>query len=328
MKCSIYATTDGKIVLTEVLPYESIVWEEGWQTAGVMQAVFTKTQYVLDAVRVGRWMGILASRTLMYIHSIQLTDTEVWAYGYEAKALFDKCAMLPLAPAGEVSMDDAIDAAITANVPYSWLGNDGTFGFLGTANLDGLEYASVGEFVTGCMKLKGKGWHLAYNDVTNKLIPFVRSGADKTATVRFATVLGNASAIKFTKSVKSYCNKVIALGSDGITETAQESPIIGETYSALLDLREEYPREQGVTEADYRAALQTRAYMSLIARHTTEKVDIGDIDTSQFGTDYGLGDIVSVDIPDAYMTTTRQVTAVKYTIEGGIVKTELTLKEV
>lgn len=327
MMCSIYATTGGKIVLTEVLPYQSIVWEEGWQTAGAMQAVFTKTQYVLDAVRVGRWMGILASRTLMYIHSIQLTDTEVWAYGYEAKALFDKCAMLPLAPAGEVYVDEAMDAVITANVPYSWLGS-GAFGYLGTANLDGLKYSSVGEFVTGCVKLKDKGWYLSYNKTTGNLAAYGRGGADKTATVRFATVLGNASAIKFTKSDKSYCNKVIALGSDGITETAQESPIIGETYSALLDLREEYPREQGVTEADYRAALQTRAYMSLIARHTTEKVDIGDIDTSQFGTDYGLGDIVSVDIPDAYMTTTRQVTAVKYTIEGGIVKTELTLKEV
>lgn len=330
MVCSIYKTENGKIMPLEVLPYVSIVWEESWQGIGTAQLVFTRTDYVLDAVRVGRWAGITnrtINQRLMYIHSVQVTETEVWAYGYEAKALLQKCALLPLSEAGTVNVATVIESVLTNNVPYSWFDQIHTEN-TGTANLDGMEYASVADFVAGCAEMKSFGWAVWYNATTSKLDFEIQSGSDKSGTVIFATVLGNTRNTKYTKSDKSYCNTVIALGSDGIYESAQESPLIGETYSALLDLRAEYPREQGVTEAAYREALQSRAYMSLIARHTTEKVDIGDIDTSQFGTDYDLGDIIAVDIPDLHMTTQRRVMAVKYTIEGGIVKTELTLKEV
>lgn len=330
MVCSIYKTENGKIMPLEVLPYVSIVWEESWQGIGTAQLVFTRTDYVLDAVRVGRWAGITnrtINQRLMYIHSVQVTETEVWAYGYEAKALLQKCALLPLSEAGTVNVATVIESVLTNNVPYSWFDQISTVD-IGTANLDGMEYTSVADFIAESAKLKSAGWSVYYNGTTSKCDFSLNIGADKTNEIVFATVLGNTRNTKYTKSDKSYCNTVIALGSDGIYESAQESPLIGETYSALLDLRDEYPREQGVTEAAYREALQSRAYMSLIARHTTEKVDIGDIDTSQFITDYDLGDIIAVDIPDLHMTTQRRVMAVKYTIEGGIVKTELTLKEV
>lgn len=327
MECSILKTAaNGQVLPIELLPYKSIVWEEGWQTSGSAQVVYTKTDYVLDTVKVGRWIGLDFSHNLMYIHSVKITDTEVWAYGYEAKELLAKCAMPQQTAAGTVDIDDAVEDAITTYCPYSWLGAVTGIGNWGTGNLDSLEYTSLAEYIAGCGKLANKGWHLDRN-TTNYLLDFKGyGGTDRTTTVRFATTLGNASDVRYTKSNKTYCNKVYAVGTGGIIESAEESPIVGETYSALLDLRESFPQED-MSEADYRAALQSRAYMSLIARHTTEKIEIGDIDTSEFGTAYHLGDIVAVDIPDLNIITQRRVTLARYTVEGGIIKLKLTLSE-
>lgn len=327
MECSILKTADnGKIVPVELLPYKSIVWEEGWQTSGTAQVVFVRNDYVMDAVKVGRWIGLDFTRVLMYIHSVKVTDAEVWAYGYEAKELFAKCAMTQQPAAGSTDIDQAVETAIRAYCPYTWLGQT-LIGNWGTGNLGGLEYVSLAEYISGCALLARKGWKLERNNTTNLLDFGDYIGNDKSAAVQFATTLGNARDIKYTKSDKSYCNKVYAVGENGIIEEAEESPIGGEVYSALLDLRESFPQDT-MTTFEYREALQNRAYMSLIARHTTEKIEVGDIDTDEFGTTYGLGDIISIDVPDLYLTATRRVTLARYTIEGGSVELKLTLSEV
>lgn len=327
MECSILRTAnDGKIVPVELLPYKSIVWEEGWQTSGTAQVVFVRNDYVLDAVKVGRWIGLDFTRVMMYIHSVKVTDTEIWVYGYEAKELFAKCAMTQQSAAGSADIDQAVETAINAYCPYTWFGQT-LIGSWGTGNLDSLEYVSLAEYISGCAQLARKGWKLERNDTTN-LLDFVDyTGDDKSSTVQFATTLGNARDIKYTKSDKSYCNKVYAVGENGIVESAEENPIVGEVYSALLDLRESFPQDT-MTVSEYRAALQNRAYMSLIARHATEKIEIGDIDTDEFGIAYGLGDIISIDVPDLDLTTTRRVTLARYTIEGGNLEIKLILSEV
>lgn len=327
MECSILKTADnGKIVPVELLPYKSIVWEEGWQTSGTAQVVFVRNDYVMDAVKVGRWIGLDFTYVLMYIHSVKVTDTEVWVYGYEAKELFAKCAMTQQPAAGSTDIDQAVANAISAYCPYTWLGQ--TFvGNWGTGNLDSFEYVSLADYISGCAQLAHKGWKLERNTATNLLDFDGYIGRDKSATVQFATTLGNVRDIKYTKSDKNYCNKVYAVGENGIIESAEESPIVGEVYSALMDLRESFPQDT-MTESEYRDALQNRAYMSLIARHTTEKIEIGDIDTNEFGTTYGLGDIISIDVPELYLTATRRVTMAQYTIDGGNIKLKLTLSEV
>ena len=327
MECSILKTADnGKIVPVELLPYKSIVWEEGWQTSGTAQVVFVRNDYVMDAVKVGRWIGLDFTRVLMYIHSVKVTDTEVWAYGYEAKELFAKCAMTQQPAAGATDIDQAVETAIRTYCPYTWFGQT-LIGSWGTGNIDSLEYVSLAEYISGCAQLAHKGWKLERNSTTGLLDFGDYIGKDKSTAVQFATTLGNTRDIKYTKSDKNYCNKVYAIGENGIIESAAESPLVGEVYSALLDLRESFPQDT-MTESEYRAALHDRAHMSLIARHATEKIEIGDIDTDEFGITYGLGDIISIDVPDLYLTATKRVTLARYTIEGGNIEIKLTLSEV
>ena len=327
MECSILKTnSNGIVVPVELLPYKSIVWEECWQKSGSAQVVFSKTDYVLDSVKVGRWIGLDITKRIMYIHSVKVTETEVWAYGYEAKEMLAKCALLQQAAAGTVDIATAMETVITNNCPYSWLGTVSVY-ISDTANLDSLEYLSLADYVAECANLKKLGYYIARNTVTGKLDFRAQQGTDKTDKVHFATTLGNANDIKYTYSDKSYCNVVYAIGENNIVESASESSITGETYSAILDLRDSFPQDT-MTTANYRAALQNRAYMSLIARHNTEKIEIGSIDTSEFGSTYGLGDIISIDIPELYLSTSRRVIAAKYTVEGGNIKLKLTLSEV
>lgn len=323
----------NRIFVEEVLPATSIVWEERYNDIGKMQAVFPRTDITVSKIQTGKFALVEGTLRLMYIYGTKVTDTEVWAYGYEAKALLQKQAMMNAGTNdGEVNVSAAVVAALTLYNGLSWCNAPQLYDWsnLGTKNLDGLEYYSVYEYVKKCVALSDSGWEAEYQydgTVTLKAL----HGVDRTNSLVLSTGLGNISGLIYTEDDQSYMSRVYAVGDDDGTNVFvydEESNPANEIYSAYLDCRLEFPRPEGMTSADYEDALRTRAHMSLIARHAQRKLNIKNVDPDTLGVNLGLGDVLSVQLPELNLTATMRVVCIRRTMENGLASITMELSTV
>ena len=317
------------------LPFESVVWKEKFVEAGTVQAVFAKTDEALALLKVGKFCTLSPAQgaNLAYIHSIKINGDKITVYGSEAKALWKRKGKINLAPEGTVNITTKIEAALTgAMFTFTFADADVVIPNLGTANLDALEYTSVYEYVCEVLASASAGWRASLDEQNGTIRIFARKGVDKSDTVQFASIFGNAADYSYTADSSGYANSVTAVGLDGkaiVTETVTRADdTTGETYSAYLDLRTDFPRGADVTLADYKAALRERAQMSLIARYVREKLDVGDVSAEGFGTDYALGDIVAVYIHELGLNVNCRVTSSTRVIEDGLDTTTISLEQV
>ena len=319
-----YSDNVNRLVFVDRVPFKSVVWEERYNDIGKMQAVFPITADAVSIVKVGRFAVITPtsefSPRAMYIHSVRITATEVWAYGSEAKCLWQKAGMMNLGDNnGEVTVKTRLESVISTNGNFSFLGLV-TFPNLGTGNYDSLEYNNVYEYITKILDSKNAGWGAGLQVQNGTISINARVGVDKSGTVRFGTFLGNAVTAEYTVDNQSYMNRVYAVGQaddDIVVVQVDQTNSDHEIYSAYLDKRLDFPKPEEMTLEDYQDALQTRAYMSVIARHVRETLKISDINAEEYGSEYTLGDIVGVVIDDLNLTAKRRVVAVKRVLEGN-----------
>lgn len=324
----------GSIQLADLLPFKSLVWEDSYDGIGKLQVVFPKSPDALSRIKVGAFGGIGLTENIMYIHSVKYTDREIWAYGCEAKALFKKIGILPHSWSaqqlgGRMPIEEAITRALQWRPIYTFTANTvANASGLGDANLDGDNADNVCDYIIGALKLAkaGLGAKLLAN---GKLQLTALRGQDVSATVKFSPVLGNMNGMEYSVDDQSYIYRVWAVGVDlNGNEVSSEyhDPVLApEATYAFLDLREEFPQPEDMSNRDYIEALTTRAQMSQIARYVREKLTVKSIDTERFGTAYRLGDYVGVALPELSVTAKMRVSKATYTCEGNNTKLALAL---
>lgn len=324
--------SDGKLILDAVLQTSSIVWEEGFNVIGKLQAVLPKSDDAIATVKVGCFATVDTSPLMYYVYGIKVTDTELWAYGYECKALLQKQqydSILGGNYQGTTNLRNAIVAACEDYVDYSFV-YEGSYFYslndIGTANLDASDALDMYEFIRRICALKNCGFWMQYDDGSRKLIINGRQGEDKSQTAVFSTMLGNAWGVKYSQDDQTNVNTVYVYGVDAITDPEYPDMVVGtatnrqtgeERLAVIIDKRTEFPRPENMTLADYQDALNTRAQMSLIARHTQQKLEVSNIDTSGYGTAYKLGDVVAILIPEYGVSYKMRITTVRHTTEGN-----------
>lgn len=315
-------------------PLKSLVWEEMFAKIGAMQAVFVRDARTVEAMRVGAYAVIADSTDIMYIHSVKITDTEVWAYGYEAKGLFQrKPAMNAGDNGGEVSLATAIQTKIVDFGQISVFDHaNNSYSGLGSENLDGMEYNNLYQYIQSALNSEGAGCRTEYNDATGLIRFSAFIGSDMTATAIFAPALGNAKDIKYTVDAQKAVNRVYVVGKDGdsiVYEVVDGGSGDTDVWAKYLDVRSDFPRPDGMTLADYKAALRTRGKISIAESGVKHTVDIGHVDSSRYGTDYTMGDTVTVVLPSyASGDATARVAGIKRTAEGNISKLTVVLDRV
>lgn len=331
MECNIFSVNNGFLDVAAVLPSSSIVYELKYRETGSFQAVFPRTAITESAIKIGRFANIMVSpqSTLMYIHTVKFTDTEIWAYGYEAKELLNKCAMLGTGeepPAGEASSATMLDDAIEALYNYSWAGTTAEIsGISGNIDPAGIEYYSLLDFILTICE-ENKAGLMIYR-ASRKGVVKIYAGTDVSASVVFSKSFGTLREYDTSDSDIDYVNKVIAIGTDNVLVTDTEPNISGETYSLTIDLREEFPRdEEEMTVTQYTNAVRERAYFQRISQARTHAINVGDIDTRDYGNTYTLGDIVGVYDDSTQNVIKYRVSAVKFTLEKNALKTQIKLE--
>lgn len=324
----------GSIRLADLFPFKSLVWENSYDGIGKLQVVFPKSPDALNRIKVGAFGGIELTDNIMYIHSVKYTDKEIWAYGSEAKALFEKIGILPHSSisqplSGNMPIEEAINRALQWRPIFTYTANTiANASGLGDANLDADNADNVCDYIIGALKLAKAG--LATKLLANgKLQLTALRGQDMSASSKFSPVLGNMNGMEYSIDDQSYIYRVWAVGLDtNGNEVLSEyhDPVLApEATSAFLDLREEFPQPEDMSNRDYLEALTTRAQMSQIARYVREKLTVKNIDTEQFGTAYKLGDYVGIALPDLSVTAKMRVSKATYTCEGNNTKLALTL---
>lgn len=328
------ANAQGSIELADLLPFRSVVWEDAYDGIGKLQAVFPKTADTLSRVKVGAFGGIATTQNIMYIHSVKYTDDEIWAYGYEAKALFQKIGILPYSWSaqqlgGTMPIEEAINRALQWRPIYTFAVNTlANAAGLGSANLDGDAATNVCDYALGALKLAGAGL-AAKLTASGKLQLTALQGQDATDTMIFAQQRVNANGIAYSIDDQSYVYRVWAVGVDknGVEVSVEyhDSTPQNEATYAFLDLREEFPQPEDMSNSDYTDALTTRARMSQIARYVKCKLTVKSVSADEFGSAYNLGDYVGVAIPDVGVVAKMRVAKATYTCEGNNTTVAVTL---
>ena len=336
MECNILAVSDGKLKKVLQAGYNSLVWECCYFKTGAIQAVFPVTIDTLKHIKTGNFLSLSIDATsssggypLAYIHTVEIKETEIWAYAYEAKELLKKCIVDNWLDSENVLTSDILEDAFADYIPFNWVHSTPILdGITATLNPAAYSYGTVYDLIADACRANNAGWRLEYDDYNEKAVMFCWVGADKTNTAIFAKSHGNMRDSSYTESDKNYINTVIALGSDNITQMYTES-YTGDAYTALLDLREEYPRPDDMSVADYQAAILTRAKMSCIARHKTTATKANDINTDDFNKTYQIGDLVKMVVVERgtyVVSDTRRVTAATYVVDRGAQKVRLTIE--
>ena len=329
---SIFALSGGTLQLEAIIEPKSLVWEERYSDAGRMQAVFVNTADALATITCGKFAALTGSTTVMYIYGIKARGDELWAYGYEAKALLQKQGMLH--DAGSAGTQNVKQAIIDMMEDY----NSYTFWYdgaaenylvpeLGSENLDALEYSDVYAFIRQACKLTKAGFRAKFLENLGKLQLEVWKGRDRSRLLEFSEYKGNLGEVEYTKDNQSRVTEVVAVGMDSIeTEGVDEEVyahainMSGETQRTrtILDLREMFPRTSDMTRAEYEAALQKRAQMSLISRWERDMLTIEDADITTNAYNLQLGDEVSVVSAQYNATAVLRVVCMTRTIESGV----------
>lgn len=325
-----YGTNGGRLETVDLLPFKSIVWEDAGFETGKLQAVFALDDITRTLLKVGSFARIPNTASIMYIHSVKHTNKEIWAYGYDAKALLQKIGMRADDPKINTSVNvaTAINSAITAFPPQSFFSSsvDGVDA-MRQADLSGLEAWNLYDYMTKALSLID--CNLTTGEVGGRINLRSRRTRDVSDVVRFSPPLGNLDDFEYSIDDQGYFSKVIAIGknrsgAEVIGEYSDANPP-RETTTYYLDLRDEFPQPDDMTDAAYANAIVQRAKMSKIARYERHKLSIKNVDATDYNSAYTLGDRVGVIIPGAGVEATMRVAKVTYTLEGMHQRISLTL---
>lgn len=342
MDIAVYKLTSNSanITLSYIMPFNSLVWQEGWQTAGQAQAVFAAKQANIDKIKVGVLLGISLSTTLMYVHSIKIENDQLWAYGIELKGLFEKQAFRTRANDGGYTnvYTDYSSSDILENINqlclfpfYDRQQNTMSPSSSSTTSMEDAE--TLADCMTQYMALEHCGYRLDLK-LNGKAALSQINGVDRSATVRLATALGNVKSLTVTGSDQKYFNRVTVIGKDeaegGFTyyTTVDRSGISSDAliFSHLLNVAADFPRPADMSQADYYAALQSRGQAALNGglKHKTA-INVNSVRGDLYGNPLGLGDIITVVVPEMDLSTQQRVTGVQFTVESDTVLTKLQL---
>lgn len=317
----------------DILPATSIVWEECYNRIGKCQIVLPRSVERAKNIALNDWIYIQGAKTLMMIHGIKYTDTEIWLYGYEAKGYMQKVGMTLSGFLGgtEPLSTTAIRAWVTmAEFTEVLAGEEYTVPTMRTATVDALDALDLYHFLEQVCDLDNCGLRLSFDRDASRMLKLeVYRGADKSDTARFAPALGNIRGIEYSQDNQNNVRSVLVVGMDGNDEVLiSAGGGVDSLYSRyIVDLRTEYPRPDDMTRAEYDAALMTRAQATLNARSTRTKFEVKNIDTRDYSTKYELGDIVRVEVPELNISRRSRVKTVRRTIEGSREKIDIDLGE-
>lgn len=310
---------NAELIPLAYVPLVSIVWEEMYNgEGGLLQLVVQKNKSMLNLIKVGYYVGIELSDTLMHIESIQDTnDGLLWAFGHEAKyrlrhrlfkgtiesgkveerliSAFNQAAYLPNVYAGDIQ-----------GLPKVWTGT--------------MFYPDLFTLSNNWCGNVGYGFTFKYDRNRNVFNYVIYDGTER-PDVAFSTNLGNLRNLNRTISKSQFKNVAYVStpkdDNDNITvfEVGDTTALGDARYEVFID-GSNVKREKNDTDAVFNEKVKTYGLEQLWLLSGTDEIEF-EIDASRYRKEFYLGDVVSCIIPEYMLQLQTRIEGVKITIENG-----------
>lgn len=297
-------TTDN----VSYLQLENLVWLQGKPESGVIESVEIKRDAGAEMTVKGRFLSSYMDRRLIRpFYSIDngLVETAM-------RAIYSMAAEIPRVSLGsEIGITDKVSFQAT--------------------------YKNLLEYEEKLAQYADIGFRFRPDFDAKTIVFELYTGTDRTTSqtgrshVIFSPEYGNLESFEYTRSTDTY-KTVCYVGGQGEGD-ARTWVTTGDDSTTGLDRREaeldatDITKEDGMTDAQYQAALEQRGEDKLIKEYRmslTYEASIAPVGNFSYPDDYDLGDKVTVRLPVYGIETDERITEINEVYESGTYKIEPT----
>lgn len=319
MVCNIYDQSLEKIAtLTE---FESLVWEEGYISAGSFQVVARKSDVTVFAFNTGNFVGVpQLSSTLMVIRSVEDKNGQIWAIGAESKIIL--CNRVYEGTAVCDVVEESLKNIISSQRPFPIVSVEPIKGLPEKRRMQST-YGDLFTISQNWCDAVGYGFRMVYDRANKKLVYSVYNGGS--TGYKASENIGNIANIYRAESENGWKNVAYVAGAG---EGSDRIVVIcGDINSEGLSRRELYVdardiQPEGMTDSEYREALTDRGLEKL-----AESARVEELDFEILGNDYGrlfsLGDKITCVLRGIGIKLEVKVMTAKTVVEGNQITTTI-----
>lgn len=270
----------------------SCLWAEGYNTTELFSLeVYDSSEY-RKKIKPDCYVGRTDKKTMMVIKTVQYIDNTIVATGYESSRILEDVAFI-----GTITENSIIDTSI-----INAYNNSNKFPHL--------EFVKSGITEKYAQQISNKSFAELYQTIcqTNDIgLKITRNGQNlnaklykpKSRNIKLIEQFGNIQTSTIILSTENLKNYAIVLGEgEGDTRTKEiVDASDGEIKRQMIVDARDIQKEEGETEANYKARLRARGVESLLTQQQTWEVACTPL-TDELGVKFDLGDIVTVILTD------------------------------
>lgn len=319
MECKIYDQTLTRIGI--LAGYQSLVWREQYCDTGALQLVVNKTDWMLDKLQDGNFIGLRGQDTLMVIKSHEDKDGQIWAYGSESKTVL--ADRIYDGTINAANVESTLRTAVMAKRPQPVLDLAPLRGLSATSGAQ-RTYPDLYTLSKTLCSAAGYGFRLVHDVAAKKLLYDVYCGVERTG-VKFSGRYGNLT--NFTRKMSSNGYKNVAYVAGGDEGSDRVVVVVGDTAAEGFARREMFVdardlQQEDLTLTEYQALLTARGEEKLAETVPIDEIKF-DINPVGFGTSFGLGDTIICVLPEYNAKLSTRITGFTRTLEENTDKLSL-----
>ena len=323
MECNFYDKTLTKIGV--INDFVSMRWNEQYSDTGGFYLVANKDAEALSLMKVGNFVGVRQYSTLMYIYSVEDKKDQLWAYGAEAKWLLKQRVYDGTLTCSYV--ESTLKTAVMGTRPLPIFGVTSSQGLTGRIRSQ-RSYTSLFDMSKAWCDAVGYGFRMVHDRANKMLLYDIYSGQVQSNAV-FSNKYRNMQNLVRIQSEKQMANVATVLGSGEGDDRIKV--VVGDTTSTgfdrkevVIDARDLFFDEENETQAEYEEKLEARGREKLAGMVAIDDISF-EIDSTDFGVVFGLGDMIRCSLPEYGLSASTRVTGFTTTYENNVETTLLSL---
>lgn len=296
MAFNVYDETLDRI--GEIHTVISSTWAEAYVDKGVCQLVVPNTETASRLLLPGRFVGKPGRNTLWQIKTKEKRAAELWISGFTANYTL-LCDRVYDGTHTSGNVSDDLRAAVTGKRPPEIVGLAADRKLTGSVVSEHY-YPTLFELAKDLCGSADYGFRFLHDRSAKKLLFDVYDGEEK-PNAKFSEAFGNLANLVLQQSDTDFKNVAYVAGAE--KDDLRTVVSCGETSSEGLARHEMFieaggiRQEDGQTQAEFEALLREHGLQKLNEHNRKLSVTF-DVDASDFGVSYGLGDIIYCILPE------------------------------
>lgn len=300
----------------------SLLWEQGYNTLGTFVIECQQTRDVAKLLQVGNYIGRGDFKTLCLIRSIDVRDKLIVANGHPAVDILKERVSTTV-----VSNENAEQAL------HSLVENMTPWECVEVGNLTGLSEKftrqisdkSIFEYCEEITAEIDAGFILKF-DKENKKLLFEVYKPVKNQNLVFATKFGNLAEMTYSETDNQFKNVAVVAGAG--EGDARITVVVGDLTATGSARRELYVDARNIqfeeeeTEEEYKIRLENFGLEKLAEQIKIQNIG-AEINSSDFGIRYNLGDVVTCILDDLGVKLETRIISFIYTSQNNQEQTEV-----